>query len=567
MQYSPSGRLWQWLADPALDARTRRELELMQDPERIAAHFGRNLFVGMGGLTARLDVGTSFLNPYTFSALARAVADFVAESGAGGRVLIGRDDRPTSSGFSHQLARTLASCGVPCALIDEYIAAPVFSYAIRKSGYAFGFYISATHHDRHCNGLLAYDARGCLLLPEQMKQLDERMQALDPLEGCTDETLGCYASNGAITIDTHPYFDEFIDAVRLQMDAPRDKTFDFPVACMAHIGCEGDVAARMLHACGFENVHVLPGTGEAFPMPYHRDEVLSESAREAFAADDARLLICVDSSLNNISAAVKREDGSIYPFTGSEIGIFLLDGRCHRLAAKNALPEHPVAAVSLIVSPMLHQVAQAYDIQVADTLVGFRYIVRVIEDLAADGRESDFVVGFEDNGSVLLNTVTRDKDALSTAAALCLLTQRAGEKGKTLYDMAQMLCERYGHFAYSRDQYSFEGPSGATRMYNLLRLLCHDIPTDIGGMRVLTLRDYERRTATTLDTLQTTSLPTDSAPIVALDLTAGTIVLRPASSKPLLRVYFAVSDTDPAMAEEKLAQMRRAMRTWIIQRS
>ena len=109
--------------------------------------------------------------------------------------------------------------------------------------------------------------------------------------------------------------------------------------------------------------------------------------------------------------------------------------------------------------------------------------------------------------------------------------------------------------------------SGATRMYNLLRLLCHDIPTDIGGMRVLTLRDYDRRTAFDLATLQTTTLPTDSAQIVALDLEAGTIVLRPASNKPLLRVYFAAHDERPEAAEEKMAAMRRAMRTWIVQRT
>ena len=564
MQFSANSRYSYWLADPDLDAAMRRELELMQDPEAVADHFARSLFVGMGGLTARLGAGTSYLNAYTFGAVARACALHAGETGAA-RVLIGRDGRDTSPAFSRQLCRAFAAEKIPCALIEEEIAAPVFSFAVRQGRYDFGFYVSATHHGSACNGLLAYDAHGCLLLPEEMKKLDEHLQNLDPLQSDTSDALETALSCGAVSVDKTDYFSEFARRVTEQMGA---ETSDcaIGVLCVSHVADEGETLKKMLSAFGFSNVEVVPGTGETLDMPYHRDGAVSPTAREAFEQSAAQILICTDSSLNNISAAVKH-DGEIFPFTGSEIGILLLDGRCRRLLAEHKLPEHPVAAVSLIVSPMLHRVAERYGIQVTDTLIGFRHIVRVIESLAQSGREEDFVVGFEDNGSVLLNTVTRDKDALSTAAALCELARREATGGRTLFDAMESLSKTYGHFAYSRDQFSFEGMSGATRMYNLLRLLCHDIPTDIGGMRVLTLRDYDRRTAFDLSTLQTTTLPTDSAQIVALDLEAGTIVLRPASNKPLLRVYFAAHDERPEAAEEKMAAMRRAMRTWIVQRT
>ena len=567
MQYSQNGRYEQWLSDPALDEEARGELRLLEgDPQAIADHFGKSLFVGMGGLNAKLGVGSAYLNARTFTPFARGAADYVCASG-GGRVLLGSDGRESSPRLIRLLAQILAEHNLDVALIDGMVPAPVFSFAVRRNDCAFGFYVTAAHHSALSNGLIAYDAQGCLLLPEEMRKFDDLSQAYDPLETDATDHFDALLSDNKLSIESTDYYSAYIEALRAFYALPDEPQSDLSILFVTQTRAEAPCLKRLFEAFGFQNLSYSEAAlGESFPMPYHRQGAFCPTACEAFKASSADILICTDSSLNNCSVAVKR-DGRVVPLTGVEMCALLMIEKLRFLSSRGTLPRHPVAAVSLTASPILKHIAASCGVQVADTLIGFRNIVRVMEELDDAGRIDDFLIGCEDNGSLLVNAVTRDKDALSTALSLALIAAARKRDGDDLLGALAELNTNYGYFAYARDRYAFEGPTGSTRMYNLLRLMCHDIPTDIGGMRVRTLRDFERRSAIDVINFQTTSLPLSSAQIIALDLDEGSIVLRPAAVKPLLRVYISTFHRDPATADENLAKIRAAVRTWIAQRT
>ena len=132
---------------------------------------------------------------------------------------------------------------------------------------------------------------------------------------------------------------------------------------------------------------------------------------------------------------------------------------------------------------------------------------------------------------------------------------------------AKLLLARFGTILFSHDVIYFDGAGGPTRMYNVLRLLCHDIPTQIHAQQVHTLRDYQ--TGMGFDLLKERAFPLSpiAGQSIALDAESGTILLCADEESCAVHLYVTAWHTAPQRAHAALEQMRSYMRTWIMQRT
>jgi len=134
-------------------------------------------------------------------------------------------------------------------------------------------------------------------------------------------------------------------------------------------------------------------------------------------------------------------------------------------------------------------------------------------------------------------------------------------------DAAKILLLPSGTFLCAKDTFYFDGTCGATRMYNVLRLLCHDIPTRVFDMPVTSLRDYQTGIGFDLKKEKTYPLCPMDAQAIALDVQSGSIVLVADEENLCLTLYAAAWHKNRPRAAQILSQMRTFMQNWIMQRA
>ena len=96
-------------------------------------------------------------------------------------------------------------------------------------------------------------------------------------------------------------------------------------------------------------------------------------------------------------------------------------------------------------SPLAEDIARSYGITIKNVPTGFKNIAAEIEKLKNQGRENDFLFGFEESQGYLYGNYTRDKDGALAVQMICLLAACLKEQGKTLFDQIEDIQKRYGY--------------------------------------------------------------------------------------------------------------------------
>ena len=103
----------------------------------------------------------------------------------------------------------------------------------------------------------------------------------------------------------------------------------------------------------------------------------------------------------------------------------------------------------------------------------------------------------------MAGTYARDKDAVVSAMLACELAAVYKDKGMTLYEGLQELYKKYGYYKESLNSITLKGIEGQEKIKSLLTSIRNNPPSEIAGMNVLEIRDYEEQVAKNLTTKET----------------------------------------------------------------
>jgi phosphomannomutase len=214
---------------------------------------------------------------------------------------------------------------------------------------------------------------------------------------------------------------------------------------------------------------------------------------------------------------------------GALLGAYLLD---------QGLPDPSRLVVTTIVSStMLSRIAAAAGAQYAETLTGFKWIVR-----AGDSRPGTrFVLGYEEALGYSVGDTVRDKDGIGAALALLGLATRARSTGESLLDVYDAL--ETAHGVHLTAQLT----AATTAPVEVMARLRGASPAELGGEPVAAVTDLTGGTG---------ELP--SADVLSYQLPGARVVIRPSGTEPKIKAYFEV--VEPVLAGH-LAQARRAAAT------
>ena len=113
--------------------------------------------------------------------------------------------------------------------------------------------------------------------------------------------------------------------------------------------------------------------------------------------------------------------------------------------------------------------------------------------------------------------------------------------------------KKYGLFHHSLESYAFEGESGMKKMNDLMQSLREHTPAAIGGLKVVSVSDYELRTTTDIATGHKTPITLPKSNVLVFDLEQGAkVVIRPSGTEPKIKSYYTTvgASMDEALATE-----------------
>ncbi|MFJ8913110.1 phospho-sugar mutase [Amycolatopsis sp. NPDC102389] len=505
-------RAFRWIADdPDDDSRVELQNILARAmggetgaADELADRMAGPLEFGTAGLRGPVRAGPNGMNVAVVTRTTAGVAAWLTAQGhAGGVVVVGRDARHGSEAFAKAAAEVLTAAGFAVKTLPGPLPTPVLAFAVLELGAVAGIQITASHNPPADNGYKLYDASGGQIVPPSDGQIEQAIEAAPP----------------AISVPREPgaevLGDELRDAYLAKVALlPRGPERGVKVAATALHGVGADTLRAAFERAGFEDLHLVTEQATpdpdfptvAFPNP---EEPGATDLLLALASEvDADLAIALDPDADRCALGVRERDGSWRMLRGDETGVLL---GWHILSTVDEAD--PLVATTIVSSSMLGEVAKEFGARYAETLTGFKWLVRAGEGL---------VFAYEEALGLCVNPgFVRDKDGISAAVLAAGLTASLRAAGRGPLDILDELAVKHG--VHVTDQVSLRVTDLSVRE-RLMAGLRATPPSSLGGTDV-TMEDL---------------LP--DADVLRLTGEGLRVVIRPSGTEPKLKAYLQIKE-------------------------
>ena len=320
---------------------------------------------------------------------------------------------------------------------------------------------------------------------------------------------------------------------------------------------------RVLKELGFENVYVvkeqeLPdGNFPTVSYPNPESPKAFALALELAKEVDADIVLATDPDADRLGVYCKdTKTGEYISFTGNMSGMLIAEYILRERTQMGTMPKNPALIETIVTTDMAKAIAAAYDVKLIEVLTGFKYIGEQIR-LFEEQQTNNYVFGLEESYGCLVGTYARDKDACVAVMMLCEVASWCKKHGKTLWDAMLDMYEKYGFYREGLETKTLKGIDGAAQIQTLMRESRENPPKELGGHKVLAVRDYKDDTRKDMVTGEVTATGLPSSNVLYYELAdQAWCCVRPSGTEPKIKYYFGVKGESLEDAERKLEALK-----------
>ena len=555
-----------WCDNATEDEDLVRELkEIASDEEAIKDRFYRDLEFGTGGLRGVIGAGAYRLNIYTIRRATQGLADYVNDAFSDAAVAISFDSRIKSDVFAKEAASVLAANGIKVYIYTELMPTPCLSWAVRACKAQAGIMITASHNPAKYNGYKVYGEDGCQMTIDAANAVTEKIAAVDMFGGAKVMSFDEGVKSGMISFISQDIIEKYYEKV-LEQGIHTDLVAQsgLKVVYTPLNGTGNKPVREILKRIGIKEVTVVPEQENPdgnFPTcPFPNPEIKEALAKglELCASVKPDLLLATDPDCDRVGIAVPGDNGEFVLFSGNEVGAMLLKYICQERTALGTMPKDPVAVKTIVSTDICKKIAAEYNVELREVLTGFKFIGEQIGFLEKKGEQDRYIFGFEESYGYLAGSYVRDKDAVVASMLICEMAAFYRTKGISLLKAREDLYAQYGNYLHSQKSFQCEGASGMERMKEIMTNLRTNVPTEIGGLKVLVFGDYMASEETELASGKKTVIDLPKSDVLAFRLEQGaSVILRPSGTEPKIKAYYTTigeKREDAQKLEEKIAE-------------
>ena len=346
-------------------------------------------------------VGLS-LDPFIVTRYAAAFGRFVK----GGKVVVGRDSRPSGAGYSQLVVSTLAMTG--CDVVDlGIVPTPTVELAVLYHEAAGGIAITASHNPSEWNALKFFNSSGEFITKKQYDHLEK-------IASAGSWNFATYDNLGEVTCDDSVANRHIADVLSLDVIPKADiRKAHFRVVVDAINGAGSYALPELLERLGVKVIRLnCKGDGDFYRKPEPVADNLVDLGK-AVVANHADLGLACDPDADRLALVDE---------TGRPIGeeLTLTLSIAYFLTRKKG----PIA-INLSTSSMTADVARMVGSPVFYSPVGEANVI-------AEMRRRKAIIGGEGNGGVILPECHYGRDALVAAALIMSYLAKSKKNLSTL---------------------------------------------------------------------------------------------------------------------------------------
>ena len=549
MNQAINQKIASWL-EGNFDAATKDEIRSLQanQPDLLEDAFYRNLEFGTGGLRGLMGVGTNRVNKYTIGMATQGFSNYLLKTypNESISVVVGHDSRNNSRFLAETTAQVFAANGIKVYLFEALRPTPELSFAIRQLQCKAGVVCTASHNPKEYNGYKAYWNDGGQLVPPHDKNVITEVEAIQSLEevkwtggDALIEIIGAAMDASYIAmLKTLSVYPEVIAAQS-----------DLKIVYTPIHGTGITLVPKVLEAYGFKNVHVVEEQATPdgnFPTVAYPNPEESETMRiglEMAKALNADILLGTDPDADRVGIGVKNHKGEWVLMNGNQTAVLAFAYMMEARRAKGIAAPNDMVVTTIVTTEMINEVARQNEVNCYNVLTGFKWIAELVKE--KEGKEN-YIIGGEESFGLMIGDQIRDKDAVSAVALLCEMAAYEKSKGRSLFDKMIELYMQYGFYYEHLISITKKGMNGQQEIAAMMEGYRKQPPTEIAGMKVVTLLDYQLQLSTNLQNGTQTKIHLPKSNVLQFVTEDGTkISARPSGTEPKIKFYFSVNTVLP----------------------
>ena len=549
---SERARLWiEGDPDPTTRAELERAIE-SSDVADLTSRMDTVLTFGTAGIRGVVGAGPGRMNRAVVIRTTYGLARYLGETDR--PVVLGFDARPTSHQFAEDTAGVLAAAGIAVRYFPEVTPTPVVAFTAKHLGAAAAVVVTASHNPPADNGYKVYGPDAAQIVAPIDEEIQRGMESSPPpkdvprIEDVFESGTELVQEVPADILDS--YWDE-VSAFR-----SRHTGSDLRIVYTPLHGVGLKVVSEVMRRAGHDGLTAVPEQAEpdgtfptvAFPNPEEPGALdLALAMADESGAD---LIVANDPDADRLAVVVPHDDGW-RPLSGNEVGSLLGD----YVLRNDRGPGPAIVSNSVVSSPMLGLLAEAYGAHHEQTLTGFKWIARAGRALEEAG-EGRFVFGYEEALGYTVGPTVRDKDGISAALFFTDLVADLADEGLTVMDRLHQLWEEHGLWVSSQTSIVRPGIEGVESLRLAVNRLADDPPSRVDGLSVSAVTDFRTGGEDRPPWLGEQDL------IELLLGDRGRVLVRPSGTEPKLKIYVDLTDEpgdDPDARQQELLARAGAM--------
>ena len=552
-----------WLT-PTFDTHTQEKIKqlIANDPQGLDDAFYKNLAFGTGGMRGIMGIGDNRINKYTLGKNTQGISNYLKKCFPSEvlKVAIAFDCRHNSKELAKVVADVFSANGIEVFLFSDLRPTPELSFAVKHLGCHCGIVLTASHNPPEYNGYKVYWQDGGQLVPPQDAAIIKEINAL----AYSDILFN--AKEDLITEIDQEVDDAFAQAAVKNGSYNTADTAkkDLKIVFTALHGTSITMIPRVLEAAGYTNVHVVAQQATPdgdFPTvisPNPEEPEALKMAIEIAEQTNADIVIGTDPDCDRLGIAVRNSQGTMEIINGNQAMAIKTNFLLENWKSTGKLTGNQFIASTIVSTPMIAKIADAYGVIYKESLTGFKWIAKMVVDFP----ELEFIGGGEESFGFMVGDFVRDKDAVTASLLACEVAAQQKAKSRTLFEYLDTIYKEVGYYREHLVSLVKKGKEGAQEIEQIMKDLSTNPLKEIAGSPVVSIEDYN--TSTRLDVLNNTTVTLNipkSNVLIYYTQDGSKIAARPSGTEPKIKFYISVQDKQQANISELLKDKINAICT------
>ena len=529
-----------WCSKP-FDIETQKAVsELFHSPKKLEEAFYKDIEFGTGGIRGLIGVGTNRINKYTLGRCAQGLSNYLNKNikKRAIKTVIAFDSRLNSKKWANQIADIFSANGIYCYIFSDLRTTPELSFAVRYLNASCGIVITASHNPAEYNGFKVYSKDGGQIVSPEDNNIIQSVNKVDFSE------INFKRNSNLIEIIDKKIDEQFykstIDVAKFDSSLNKDLKVIFTPLHGASI----TAIPNVLKMSGFNNVFLVKEQAEPngnFPTiksPNPEEPEAFKIAIKQAKKNDGGIIIATDADGDRLGVSIKDENQNFYLLNGNQIMVVIIHFLLEHWKKRGKLNGNQFIATTIVSTPMIKKIASEYNVAYKETLTGFKWISKLIEDFP----DLEFIAGGEESHGYLIGEKVRDKDAISAALLICEIENQMRKIGKSTYELLLECYKKFGAHKERLISFVKKGKEGINQIDRKMNSFRKSPPKFIDGIPIIQIKDYEKGFSFNLSNKIKTKINLPKSNVLTFILEDNSkISIRPSGTEPKIKFYFSVN--------------------------